>query len=83
MVGDKEFYTGYTSVDRRRWIRGGTWTHTLGKTGRLGLVSMGGSGFKAQFDYVWVYRPSPVPIWLSLAWPTAATGKSDSAWHSQ
>ena len=37
-------------------MRGGVWTHNLGRDARIGLVSMGGSGFVANFDYVRVYR---------------------------
>ena len=52
----EETYTPYTSRDGTSWVRGGTWTHTLGDAARIGLVSMGGSGFTAHFDYVRVYR---------------------------
>jgi arabinan endo-1,5-alpha-L-arabinosidase len=52
----EELYTAYTSRDGRHWVRGGTWTHNLGSSARIGLVSMGGSGFTAKFDYVRVYR---------------------------
>lgn len=48
-------YTGYSSFDGRRWVRGGTWTHALERP-RIGLVSMGGAGHTADFDYVRVYR---------------------------
>ncbi|HEX2910252.1 MAG TPA: family 43 glycosylhydrolase [Chloroflexia bacterium] len=54
--GNKEFYTAYTSQDGVHWVHGGTWTHNLGSTARIGLISMGGSGFHAYFDYVRVYR---------------------------
>jgi arabinan endo-1,5-alpha-L-arabinosidase len=37
-------------------VRGGTWVHELGSNARIGLVSMGGSGFIANFDYVRVYH---------------------------
>jgi arabinan endo-1,5-alpha-L-arabinosidase len=50
-----ELYTAYTSTDGVNWVRGGTWTHQLGSNARVGLVSMGGSGFTANFDYVHVY----------------------------
>lgn len=50
-----ELYTAYTSVDGINWVRGGTWTHQLGDNARIGLVSMGGPGFTANFDYVHVY----------------------------
>lgn len=51
-----EFYTAYTSTDGTNWVRGGTWTHELGSDVSIGLVSMGGSGFTAEFDYVRVYK---------------------------
>jgi len=53
--GGEELYTAYTSNDGQHWVRGGTWTHNLGDTAKIGLVSMGGSGFTANFDYVRVY----------------------------
>ncbi len=52
----EEQYTAYTKRPDGSWIRGGTWTHNLGPDARIGLVSMGGSGFTANFDYVRVYR---------------------------
>ena len=52
----EELYTAYTSRDGTHWERGGTWTHELGSNASIGLVSMGGSGFTANFDYVRVYR---------------------------
>lgn len=52
----EELYTAYTSRDGTTWVRGGTWTHNLGSGARIGLVSMGGSGFVADFDYVHVYE---------------------------
>jgi arabinan endo-1,5-alpha-L-arabinosidase len=54
--GGEELYTAYTSRDGERWVRGGTWAHDLGDDARIGLVSMGGAGFTATFDYVRVYR---------------------------
>ena len=55
-----ERYTAYTSsTDRKHWIRGATWTHRLGQDARIGLVSMGGAGFTAKFDYVHVYTLRP------------------------
>jgi arabinan endo-1,5-alpha-L-arabinosidase len=53
--GGEEHYTAYTSTDGVHWVRGGTWTHQLGSDAQIGLVSMGGSGFIANFDYVRVY----------------------------
>jgi arabinan endo-1,5-alpha-L-arabinosidase len=52
----EEHYTAYTSTDGLTWVRGGTWTHELGSDASIGLVSMGGSGFTAEFDYVRVYK---------------------------
>jgi arabinan endo-1,5-alpha-L-arabinosidase len=52
----EEHYSAYTSTDGVTWVQGGTWTHELGSDARIGLVSMGGSGFTANFDYVRVYR---------------------------
>jgi len=50
-----ELYTAYISLDGVNWERGGTWTHQLGSNAQIGLVSMGGSGFIANFDYGRVY----------------------------
>ena len=55
---ESELYTAYTSVDGANWVRGGTWTHLLGSNAHIGLVSMGGTGFTANFDYVRVYTLS-------------------------
>jgi arabinan endo-1,5-alpha-L-arabinosidase len=55
---DGELYTAYTSRNGTAWTRGGTWTHQLGSNAKIGLVSMGGSGFQANFDYVHVYTLS-------------------------
>jgi hypothetical protein len=52
-TGGAHRYTAYSSRDDgMTWTRGGTWTHDLGRDLRLGLVSMGGSGFTATFDEV-------------------------------
>lgn len=49
-------YTAYSSIDGRRWVRGGTWTHDL-PGARLALFAMGGpGGHVAEFDYVRVFR---------------------------
>ncbi|MCU1425047.1 MAG: hypothetical protein JWM51_1338, partial [Microbacteriaceae bacterium] len=50
--GDVDRFTAYTSLDGKNWDRGGTWTHNLGATPRVGLVSLGGAGFASEFDYV-------------------------------
>jgi arabinan endo-1,5-alpha-L-arabinosidase len=55
----RHLFTAYTSQDGRHWVRGGTWEHdVLGRNVRLGLVSMGGAGYTATFDYlrVWALR---------------------------
>jgi arabinan endo-1,5-alpha-L-arabinosidase len=54
----KELYTAYTSSNGEIWTKGGTWTHDLGTDAKIGLVSMGGSGFTANFEYVRVYTVS-------------------------
>jgi arabinan endo-1,5-alpha-L-arabinosidase len=63
--GGEEHYTPYTSMDGENWVRGGTWTHALGKDTHIGLVSMGGGGFTTTFDYIRVYHlrqvPAPAP----------------------
>jgi arabinan endo-1,5-alpha-L-arabinosidase len=48
-------YTAYTSRDGVHWEHGGTWTRYL-EDPQIGLVSMGGSGFTATFDYVRVSK---------------------------
>lgn len=55
--GDTERYTAYTSQDGRTWVRGGAWTHSLGKGAQIGLVSMGATDqvttpVTAEFDNV-------------------------------
>jgi arabinan endo-1,5-alpha-L-arabinosidase len=65
-LGDEELYTPYTSQDGVTWIRGGAWTHRLGEGAQIGLVSMGGDGFTANFDYVRVYNLQ-VPTAVTLA----------------
>jgi len=58
--GDTESYTAYTSQNGQTWVRGGTWTHSLGSAD-IGLVAMGltqefAGDYTAEFDYVRVYR---------------------------
>jgi arabinan endo-1,5-alpha-L-arabinosidase len=52
IVARGALYTAYTSLDGRHWDKGGTWRHDLGATPRIGLISMGASGFTSTFDYV-------------------------------
>lgn len=53
--GEEDVFTPYTSRDGKNWDRGGAWTHELGENERIGLVSMGGTGFTTTFDYLRVY----------------------------
>ena len=57
--GDIESYTAYTSQDGTTWVRGGTWTHSLGTDAEIALaafgVQPGGAELTAEFDYVRVY----------------------------
>jgi len=55
VFSDHESYTAYSSHDGIHWERGSTWDHHLGTSARLGLVSMGGSGYTGSFDYVRVF----------------------------
>jgi arabinan endo-1,5-alpha-L-arabinosidase len=55
---DDETYTAFSSRDGVHWLQGSTWTDTLGRDARIGLLAMGGAGFTASFDYVHV---SPLP----------------------
>ncbi len=55
-VGGRDLFTGLTSQDGRRWVRGGTWVHNgLEDQARIGLVSMSRVGFDARFDHVRVW----------------------------
>ena len=54
--GEQE-YRAATSRDGEHWIWGGVWTFPADARFRIGLVSMGGSGATAKFDYFRVYRP--------------------------
>ncbi|MFJ3382975.1 MULTISPECIES: family 43 glycosylhydrolase [unclassified Curtobacterium] len=50
VVGGEDRYTASTSVDGRHFVQGGTWTADLGDAPRIGLISLGGSGFTSTFD---------------------------------
>jgi arabinan endo-1,5-alpha-L-arabinosidase len=52
----EERFQAFTSRDGRKWIAGGTWTLPEGSRPRVGLVSMGGEGATAEFDYFRLYR---------------------------
>lgn len=54
-------YRAYTSRDGVTWVRGGVWTHDLGTEASIGLVSMGGAGFTASFDYVRTFELADAP----------------------
>jgi arabinan endo-1,5-alpha-L-arabinosidase len=51
-----EAYTAYTSLDGHHWDKGDTWDHHLGSHAKIGLISLGGSGFTAKFAYFHVSR---------------------------
>jgi arabinan endo-1,5-alpha-L-arabinosidase len=57
--GDTESYTAYTSQDGQAWVRGGTWTHSLGPDAQIALAAFGlqdpAQDYTAEFDYVRVY----------------------------
>ena len=65
VLTNEENYTAYTTTQTdafgqpANWIRGGTWTHSLGTNAKIGLVSMSGTGYTAQFDYVHVSTLQP------------------------
>jgi arabinan endo-1,5-alpha-L-arabinosidase len=45
-----------TSTDGRSWVHGGVWTLPAGADVRVGLISHGGAGATAQFDWFRLYR---------------------------
>jgi arabinan endo-1,5-alpha-L-arabinosidase len=77
--GGEEHYTAYTSRDGQSWVRGGTWTHMLGKNARIGLVSMGRTGFTANFDYVRVYEVDTIAPETSIDKSPSTLTRSTSA----
>jgi hypothetical protein len=46
-----------SSRDGRHWTWGGTWTLPAGTSPWIGLISHGGAGAVADFDYLRIYRP--------------------------
>ena len=50
VVDGEDRYTASTSVDGRHFVQGGTWTAALGGAPRIGLLSLGGTGFTSTFD---------------------------------
>jgi arabinan endo-1,5-alpha-L-arabinosidase len=63
--GDTHGYTGYTSQDGVNWVRGQTWTHTLGDDQQIALFFQGtvdpSQQFTAEFDYVRAYTLKETP----------------------
>jgi hypothetical protein len=47
---------GWSSRDGRTWVKGGVWTLPAGAELRIGLVSHGGAGATAQFDWFHTYQ---------------------------
>ncbi|HEV2895657.1 MAG TPA: family 43 glycosylhydrolase, partial [Actinomycetota bacterium] len=54
--GEHEFRAA-SSRDGRHWTWGGVWTLPAGTQPRIGLISHGGAGAVAEFDYVRIYQP--------------------------
>jgi arabinan endo-1,5-alpha-L-arabinosidase len=54
-AGGADHYVSYVSRDGVTWKRGGVWVDAVGPA-QLGLLSMAGTGFTANFDYVHVYN---------------------------
>ena len=46
----------WSSLDGRTWVKGGVWTLPASAQVRVGLVSHGGAGGTATFDYFRLYR---------------------------
>ncbi|MEY2584718.1 MAG: arabinan endo,5-alpha-L-arabinosidase, partial [Verrucomicrobiota bacterium] len=61
----EQTYTAYTTTQTDvngqpvNWVRGSTWNHSLGANAKIGLISMSGIGYTAQFDYVRVSTVQP------------------------
>ena len=54
--GEHEFRAA-SSRDGRHWTWGGVWTLPAGTNPRIGLISHGGGGAVAEFDYFRIYQP--------------------------
>ncbi|MBB5159606.1 beta-xylosidase [Saccharopolyspora phatthalungensis] len=52
-----------TSRDGSHWVQTGVWTLPTRDAFKIGLVSMGGAGATARFDYLRVSGPGNVPFW--------------------
>jgi arabinan endo-1,5-alpha-L-arabinosidase len=46
----------WSSRDGRTWVKGGVWTLPAGSAVKVGLISHGGAGATADFDYLRIYR---------------------------
>jgi hypothetical protein len=46
----------WSSRDGSSWVQGGVWTFPAGTELKVGLVSHGGAGATARFDYLRIYR---------------------------
>lgn len=53
--GEREL-RAWTRQPGRPWVKGGVWTLPAGADVRVGLVSQGGAGASADFDYFRLYR---------------------------
>ena len=58
--GEHEFRAA-SSRDGRHWTWGGVWTLPAGTNPRIGLISHGGAGAVAEFDYFRIYQPEGAP----------------------
>ena len=54
--GEHEYRVATSRVGEH-WVWGGVWTFPAGTSTRFGLVSKGGSGATAEFDYFRLFRP--------------------------
>ena len=53
-VSGQDQYTAYSSQDGTEWVRGGTWTASLGANPQIVLFAQNRSGFLVGFSYVHV-----------------------------
>jgi beta-xylosidase len=60
VTGEHEFRAA-SSRDGEYWVWGGVWTLPPDANPRIGLLSMGGQGGTAEFEYFRVYRQSAAP----------------------
>jgi hypothetical protein len=55
-VGGEHEIRAWSSRDGRNWVKGGVWTLPAGSDVKVGLVSHGGAGATARFDYFRLFR---------------------------